>query len=64
MSVTEERLKEKLDAKEFYDYTMLLKTLFFKLKMRNKQTEFKGLIQRAMHNLDEHGQVSLQPIFL
>lgn len=58
MSVTEERLKEKLQLGEFYDYTMLLKTLFFKLKMRRKEVEFKGLIQRAMQQLSEHDQVS------
>jgi hypothetical protein len=44
MSVTEERLREKLAEGAFYDYNQLLKTLFFKLKMKKKVDEFKGLI--------------------
>ena len=59
MSVTEERLKEKLLEGAYYDYNQLLKTLFFKLKMRKKPDEYKGLMQRAMKDLKENNQVSL-----
>jgi hypothetical protein len=58
MSVTEERLREKLAEGAFYDYNQLLKTLFFKLKMRRKIDECKGLIMRAAVDLKEHDQVS------
>lgn len=40
MSVTEERLREKLQEGAFYDYNQLLKTLFFKLKMRKREQEY------------------------
>lgn len=59
MSVTEERLREKLQEGAFYDYNQLLRTLFFKLKMRKKVDEYQGLIQRALKDLKENGQVSL-----
>jgi hypothetical protein len=42
--VTEERLREKLAEGAYYDYNQLLKTLFFKLKMRRKVDECRGLI--------------------
>lgn len=58
MSVTEERLREKLQEGAFYDYNQLLRTLFFKLKMRKKVDEYQGLIQRALKDLKENGQVS------
>jgi hypothetical protein len=58
MSVTEERLREKLEEGAFYDYNQLLKTLFFKLKMRKREQEYQGLMKRAMEDLRQHNQVS------
>ena len=51
-------MREKLAEGAFYDYNQLLKTLFFKLKMKKKVDEFKGLIQRALKDLSDHDQVS------
>jgi len=63
MSVTEERLREKLQEGAYYDYNQLLRTLFFKLKMRKKVDEYQGLIQRALKDLKENSQVSFGIFF-
>jgi hypothetical protein len=52
--MSEDRLKEKLDQGAYYDYNQLLKTLFFKLKMKKKETEYKELIKRALNDLNSH----------
>ena len=52
-----ERLKEKLDAGQYYDYEQLVKTLFFKFKMKKKTAEMKAIIKKAMEELNEHKQV-------
>lgn len=52
--MSEDRLQEKLDQGAFYDYNQLLKTLFFKLKMRKRETEYKELIKKAMTDLHTH----------
>ena len=54
MSVTQERLNEKLEQGQFYDYSQLLKTMFFKLKMKRKEDEQKQLIQKALSDLKTH----------
>ena len=59
----EKRLEEKLAAKEFYDYGQLVKTLFFKYKMRKRETEMKQLIKNAMQGLSQNDQVrNLHPL--
>ena len=52
-----ERLKEKLEAGQYYDYEQLVKTLFFKHKMKKKDAEMKALIKKSMEELNEHKQV-------
>ena len=52
-----ERLKEKLEAGQYYDYEQLVKTLFFKHKMKKKDAEMKALIKKSMQELNEHKQV-------
>ena len=52
-----ERLKEKLDAGQYYDDEQLVKTLFFKFKMKKKTVEMKAIIKKAMEELNEHKQV-------
>ena len=52
-----ERLKEKLEAGQYYDYEQLVKTLFFKYKLRKRDDEMKALIKKAMEELNEHKQV-------
>ena len=49
-----ERLKEKLEAGQFYDYEQLVKTLFFKYKLRKKDQEMKAIIKKAMEELNQH----------
>ena len=57
-----ERLKEKLEAGQYYDYEQLVKTLFFKFKMKKKDAEMKALIKKSMEELNEHKQVGKQTI--
>ena len=54
-----ERLKEKFDAGEYYDYTLLVRTMLSKLRIRKKETEFKKLIKDSLENLHSKNQVSL-----
>ena len=56
--MADSRLDEKLAAGHYYDYEQHVRTLFFKLKMRKRESEFKELIKRAMTDLDAHNQVS------
>jgi len=48
------RLDEKLKAGEYYDYEQHVRTLFFKLKMKKREAEYKELIKRAMSDLHAH----------
>ena len=52
-----ERLKEKLEAGQYYDYEQLVKTLFFKYKLRKRDQEMRALIKQAMTELNDHKQV-------
>jgi len=54
-----ERLKEKLEAGQYYDYEQLVKTLFFKYKLRKRDEEMRTLIRQAMLELNEHKQKDL-----
>jgi len=47
----EARLKEKLSDGKFYDYSELVRTLFFKYKLRNKTQQMQDLISQAMVDL-------------
>lgn len=49
-----DRLKEKLEAGQYYDYEQLVKTLFFKYKLRKRDQEMRALIKQAMVELNEH----------
>lgn len=51
----EKRLQEKLEAKEYYDYEQLVKTLFFKFKLRKKEVEMKNVMKKAMVDLQAAG---------
>jgi hypothetical protein len=42
--MADNRLEEKLAAGQYYDYEQHVRTLFFKLKMRKRETEYKQLI--------------------
>ena len=55
--MADSRLDEKLAAGHYYDYEQHVRTLFFKLKMRKRESEYKELIKRAMTDLDAHNQV-------
>ena len=55
--MSDDRLDEKLAAGQYYDYEQHVRTLFFKLKMRKREAEYKKLIQRAMDDLLAHNQV-------
>ena len=57
--MSDDRLDEKLAAGQYYDYEQHVRTLFFKLKMRKREAEYKKLIQRAMDDLLAHNQVSV-----
>lgn len=52
-------MQEKFDAGEFYDYSLLVRTMLSKLRMRKKESEFKKLIVDAMENLKSKDQVSI-----
>lgn len=53
-----QRLEEKFAAGEYYDYTLLVRTMLSKLRIRKKEAEFKELIATAMENLRQKDQVS------
>ena len=55
--MSDDRLDEKLAAGQYYDYEQRVRTLFFKLKMKKREAEYKKLIQRAMDDLLAHNQV-------
>jgi hypothetical protein len=57
--MSDNRLDEKLAAGQYYDYEQHVRTLFFKLKMRKREAEYKQLIKRAMDDLYAHNQVSM-----
>lgn len=47
-------MAEKLEAKQFYDYEQLVKTLFFKFKLRKREKEMKDLMKKAMTDLSNN----------
>jgi len=47
----EARLKEKLADGKYYDYSELVRTLFFKYKIRNKTQQMQDIISQAMIDL-------------
>ena len=53
-----QRLAEKFDAGEYYDYSLLVRTMLSKLRIRKKEEEFKKLMVDAMENLRTKDQVS------
>ena len=59
-----ERLKEKFDAAEYYDYSLLVRTMLSKLRMRKKEAEFKKLIADAMEGLKQKDQVSVTALLI
>lgn len=54
-----DRLAEKLEQKAYYDYEQLVKTLFFKFKLRKREKEMKDLMKKAMTDLSSNGQKDL-----
>mmetsp|Transcript_4510 Transcript_4510/g.6788 ORF Transcript_4510/g.6788 Transcript_4510/m.6788 type:complete len:136 (-) Transcript_4510:473-880(-) len=53
------RLKELLDTANFYEYSQLLKTIFFKFKMRRRFKEMKEFILQCSIDLGENKQDNL-----
>lgn len=49
-----ERLPVMLEQGKFYEYEQLIKTLFFKLKIRKRHDEMKKIIKRAMDELHQY----------
>lgn len=52
-------MAEKLAEGNFYEYTQLIKTIFFKYKMRRRFEPMKALIQTAIEDLSKLNQKEL-----
>lgn len=57
--MAEARLQEKLASGAYYDYEQLVKTMFFKHKMKKKEAEYKALMRKAMEDLQRYEQKDL-----
>ncbi len=54
-----ERLQTLIEAKDFYQYVQLVRTFFFKFKMRKRIPEMKQLLEKGYTDLKEHEQKDL-----
>jgi tetratricopeptide (TPR) repeat protein len=57
--MSDSRLAEKLKDGAYYDYEQMVKTIFFKYKMRKREKEMRELIERAMNDLSNAEQKDL-----
>jgi hypothetical protein len=52
--MAEARLQEKLANGAYYDYEQLVKTMFFKHKMKKRESQYKALMKKAMEDLHKY----------
>jgi len=57
--MSEAKLPPLIEAKNYYEYQQLVKSIFYKYKIRKRIGELKALVSKALKTFLEHQQTDL-----